>query len=105
MTEHEHDEEGYTGPATLVSSDAELAVQVELRGYFQPIDGRYHWYGRVAADPAVTELAGNGRKQVVVRTPGGEAVGTLSDVDPWGRFRVTGTSRPPFAVETAPADA
>jgi hypothetical protein len=101
----EHDEEGYTGPATVTADETELTVQVELRGYFQPIDGRYHWYGRVAADPAVTEFAGNGKKQVTLRTPEGEAAATLSDVDPWGRFRVTGVSRPPFAIETIPADA
>ncbi|GAA1699240.1 DUF4873 domain-containing protein [Fodinicola feengrottensis] len=99
----DHDEEGYQGPATIYTADAEVAVKIELRGYFQPIDGRYHWYGRVAADPAVTELVGKGKKDVVIRTPEGEAAATLSDVDPWGRFRVTGTSRPPFAIETSPA--
>ena len=42
------DVEGYTGPATLVVGGAEFAVEVDLRGHFQPIDGYYHWYGRIA---------------------------------------------------------
>ena len=28
--------------------------------------------------------------------PHGSAEGRLSDVDPWGRFRIAGTGRPPF---------
>ena len=33
---------------------------------------------------------------VVLRTPHGDAAGRLSDRDPWGRYRVSGTGRPPF---------
>jgi hypothetical protein len=36
----------------------------------------------------------------VLRTPDGEASGQLSDPDTWGRYRIAGTSRPPFAVAT-----
>jgi len=46
----EHDEDGYGGPATLVVDGVSLPVTVELRGYFQPIDGFYRWYGRVAVN-------------------------------------------------------
>ena len=65
---HEHDEDDYRGPATLVADDREIPVEVVLRGHFQPIDGRFHWYGRLSAS------------------------------DPWGRYRITGTGKPPFAV-------
>ena len=43
-----------------------------------------------------------GHRPVVLTgtTPQGEAVGELSDVYPWGRYRVAGTSTPPFAVLT-----
>jgi hypothetical protein len=34
-----------------------------------------------------------------LRTPYGEAQARLSDVDPWGRYRVTGSGRPPFPTE------
>jgi hypothetical protein len=99
----EHGDEGYTGDAVLVDGDREVQVQAVLRGYFQPIDGRYHWYGRLDADQTVTDLVEGGRKELRLRTPVGEATATLSDPDPWQRYRVTGTSRPPFAVDTVPA--
>ncbi|MCX2968391.1 MULTISPECIES: DUF4873 domain-containing protein [Streptomyces] len=92
----EHREEGYQGPATLVVGDTEVSVTVDLRGHFQPIDGFYRWYGRVVADPEVTRALGGRRAAVTVRTPEGEARGEAADPDFWGRYRVTGTSRPPF---------
>jgi hypothetical protein len=97
MTTPDH-EEGYDGTAVLLSEEHGVEVEVSLRGGFQPIDGRYHWYGRVAADDAVESRFGSGA-DVVVRTPQGEALGRLSDVDPWGRLRITGTGRPPFAAD------
>jgi hypothetical protein len=94
-------EEGYTGPATLQVKDVELTVQVELRGYFQPIDGYYHWYGRLAASEQLSELVAGRKTAAHLRTPEGAAAGELSDPDPWNRYRITGTSRPPFTVSAA----
>lgn len=91
-------DDGYTGPATLVVADREFAVEVELRGHFQPIDGRYHWYGRVLAHPELDALAGGRKQAAVLRTGHGEAAGELSDPDPWRRYRITGVSTPPFAL-------
>ena len=74
-----------------------VAVEVTLRGAFQPIDGRFHWYGRIAAtDQLPAELSG---WSVVLRTADGEAVGRLSDLDPWGRHRISGTGTPPFDMD------
>jgi hypothetical protein len=93
VSDHEeHDE--YAGDATLVHGDAETPVRVTLRGGFQPIDGRFHWYGRLTADAALAGVRPGG--EVRLRTAHGEAAGRLSDVDPWGRLRITGTGRPPF---------
>lgn len=91
-------DEGYIGAATLVVGDQELAVDVELRGHFQPIDGRYHWYGRIRPNADLDEAAGGRKRRVVLRTDDGEATGEISDPDPWGRYRITGVSTPPFAV-------
>jgi len=91
-TTHEPEEE-YAGPADLRFDDLTLTVPVTLRGAFQPIDGRFHWYGRV--DAAVAQHARNGAA-VTLATPYGESTGRLSDLDPWGRFRVSGIGRPPF---------
>ena len=87
--------EAYDGPAALQAEDRSVDVQVILRGVFQPIDGRFHWYGRVAAHPDVDALV-EAAATVTVRTEHGEAVGRLCDRDPWGRFRVAGTGRPPY---------
>ena len=94
------EEEGYQGPATLLVDESELDVTVTLRGYFEPIDGFYHWYGRINTSEELTRLLAGKNKPAVLRTPDGEAPGQLSDPDTWGRYRIAGTSRPPFAVAT-----
>ena len=66
---------------------------MRLRGHFEPIDGRFHWWGRVGADEALDDQHDPGAS-VTLATPHGEATGRLSDVDPWGRFRISG-NRPP----------
>lgn len=93
-------DDGYSGPATLVVAGAEIQVTVTMRGHFEPIDGLYHWYGRINASERLAELLRQHPGTVRVRTPDGEASGSLSDPDAWGRYRVTGTSRPPFPVVT-----
>jgi hypothetical protein len=103
---HDHDEDGYTGPATLEVDGAEYDVHVTLLGHFEPLDGRFHWYGRVAVH-AELHAALDGRKRPTrITTPVGAADGELSDVDPWGRYRIAGVSTPPFAVgsEDTPAE-
>ena len=95
----EHDEEGYTGPATLLVRDQEVAVEVELRGYFQPIDGYYRWYGRVRPSVELSTLLAGKKTKAQVTTPQGAADAELSDPDPWDRYRIMGTSRPPFTTD------
>ena len=80
----------YDGPARIGLTE----VEVHLRGQFQPIDGRFHWWGRIATDPALD--AHTSGATVTLETPHGAAEGRLSDVDPWGRFRISGTGKPPF---------
>ncbi|MCW2818841.1 MAG: hypothetical protein JWR42_1628 [Marmoricola sp.] len=81
--------EEYDGPARI--DDVEL--EVRLRGHFEPIDGRFHWWGRLARG---TELPHTSGDTVTLTLPTGSAEGRLSDVDPWGRLRISGTGRPPF---------
>jgi Domain of unknown function (DUF4873) len=106
MHEDEHDDPGYVGPATVLIGADEVPVRVDLRGYFQPIDGRFHWYGRVAANPELAARVTGTRADVVLRTPHGERPAELSDPDLWGRFRISGESTPPFELDLElPADA
>lgn len=100
------DEDGYDGPAELVDGDTAVAVSVKLRGHFDPISGRYSWYGRVAASDEVTALVERGARKVTLRTPHAAVETTLSDVDPWGRPRVDGFGAAPFEVlDTLPEGA
>jgi hypothetical protein len=94
------DEDGYTGEATLRVAQSSLTVQTELRGHFQPIDGYYHWYGRIAVNDELSELLGGKKAEAALITSEGSASGQVSDPDPWGRYRISGTSRPPFRVAT-----
>jgi hypothetical protein len=93
-----HDEDGYAGAATLTVGGRDFRVEVTLRGEFQPIDGRYHWYGRVARHDELTAALGPARAPGVLRTPEGSAPCDLSDPDPWQRYRVAGISTPPYAT-------
>ena len=91
----------YAGPATLVIDGRALPVHVRLRGLFEPTDGRFHWYGRVAASDAVRDAAGGRTARARLRTPHGEASGSVGEPDVWGRYRVSGLGRPPFPVRGA----
>lgn len=101
MSEHEHDEDGYSGAATLTVDGAELPIEVELRGHFQPIDGFYRWYGRITANETLSTVADGKKRKATIQTPHGSAEGEISDPDPWGRYRIMGTSTPPFHVPTS----
>jgi hypothetical protein len=94
-------EEGYDGPAELIDGPRTVPVEVQLRGHFDPISGKYSWYGRVATTPEVSELMADGARKVRLRTPHAEVDTALSDVDPWGRPRVEGFGAAPFEVLTS----
>lgn len=94
--------DGYLGPAMLAVKGSRFSIQVELRGHFEPIDGRYHWYGRISEHEGLLGALGEARATGVLTTPEGSAPCELSDPDPWHRYRVTGLSTPPYATATAP---
>jgi hypothetical protein len=57
--------EEYDGPAVIHGPGGPVEVTVRLAGRFEPVDGRYHWGGRVAPHPDVAALARGGQ-------PGGD---------------------------------
>jgi hypothetical protein len=99
------EETGYAGRATLLLGADALAVTVHLAGHLEPLDGRYHWYGRVercaelvaAKDAGATTgaLAVGDRAPVPVR---------LAEYDPWGHVQVNGTGTPPYTLHAVEVD-
>lgn len=88
--------DGYSGPATLTIGNARFDVRVELRGHFEPIDGRYHWYGRIAVSESLGEMLAGAKASGVLQTPHGAGPCEVSEPDTWQRYRLTGYSTPPF---------
>lgn len=89
------DDDGYTGPASVDIDDETVEVTARLAGNFDPISGKYHWYGRVSGARDLAPYAG---KRATLRTPHGTVETTLADLDPWGRARVEGFGTAPFEV-------
>ena len=97
--------DGYSGAATVAIDGREIAVTVSLRGFFQPVDGHYRWYGRIQFVEALHEAAGTRPRSIVLTTSLGHATARINDVDLWGRYRVAGVGQPPFPVEHVPTGA
>ncbi len=95
-------DDGYDGPANLVLAGRSVPVRVRLAGFFEPVEGRFRWYGRARAtaggDGVVAALAVGGRTPALLRTPHGEAEVVLGDPDFWGRPRIWGVGSAPFEV-------
>ena len=91
------DEDGYRGPASLAVADYTIDVEVVLGGHLEPLDGKYHWYGRIAQNDAVDAAKKGGTTTVgLVIADGASAAGRLAEHDAWGNMRITGTGNPPF---------
>ncbi|MCE3553956.1 DUF4873 domain-containing protein [Pseudonocardia sp. RS11V-5] len=100
---HDHDDEGYTGPATLTVDGTPVEVRVRVEARTEPHDGRVHWFGRVDRNEALSALLGGKAADVLVVTPRGRAQGRIGDVDLWERYRLTGVDAPPFPLDEPPA--
>ncbi|MBW0118926.1 DUF4873 domain-containing protein [Pseudonocardia abyssalis] len=107
MTDDEH-EDGYRGPATLTVDGRDVPVRVVLGARHEPHDGRLHWFGRLSlerdVEPALLGALTAASSRLELRTDGGRADARIGDQDPWGRYRVTGVGRLPYAVEEPALD-
>lgn len=96
-----HEESDYIGPATIIIRGTEVDVNVELRGYREPIDGIYRWIGRTTPSDQLAEAVGDlQRQRAVIRTEHSAREAFVGDPDFWGRYRIVGKSTPPYHVET-----
>jgi hypothetical protein len=90
-------DDGYTGRAVLTAGDKDIAVEVALGGYFEPIDGRYHWGGRLKPADGLADLVRAGIRDAVLRLDGADpAALRMIDVDPWGGVTVRATGAAPW---------
>ncbi|MFW0789248.1 DUF4873 domain-containing protein [Gordonia sp. CPCC 205333] len=100
-----HEESDYIGLATIIVRGTEIKVEIEMRGYREPIDGIFRWIGRAKPNDELTEIVGDlQRMPATIRTPYGSREAFVGDVDFWGRYRIIGKSTPPFNVVTELAD-
>jgi hypothetical protein len=63
-------------------------VEARMNGRCEPVDGRYHWDGRIAPDPRIAELVRSGLRSA---TLDGVPV-KLTEIDPWGGILVRGVA-------------
>lgn len=92
------EDDGYEGPAVLIVGEERFALRARLVGQFQPLDGRYRWYGRLDSDEGLSRLVGDRSAAVVLQTEEGDAEGRITEPDLWNRYRIEGTSVPPFRI-------
>jgi hypothetical protein len=96
----EHDDDGHEGPARLHVGEQVVDVEVVLTGHLEPLDGRYHWYGRIAQHDAVDAAKKAGATEIELSIADGpRRAGRLAEHDAWGNMRITGLGAPPFELE------
>jgi len=99
------DEDGYRGPAEVAVAGTRVRAEVHLAGHLEPLDGRYHWYGRITRHDALVAAKEAGATEVRVAVgDAAPATGRLAELDAWGNLRVTGTGRPPYPLEPVEVD-
>lgn len=76
-----------------------------MSAHFEPVEGRFRWAGRTGPDDTLRERVGGGlRKAAIVITRDDADIETpvkLSEPDPWGGVRISGTGTPPWFGRTA----
>lgn len=96
---------GYDGPAILLVDGAAIEVDVHLDGHLEPLDGNFHWYGRIQRSAEVTAAkdAGATRGNLTIGR-GAPAELRLAEYDAWGHVQVTGIGAPPYAMAPVQVD-
>ena len=93
------EETGYDGSAVLHLGDRVLDVVVHLDGHLEPLDGLFHWYGRIERSEELVAAkesgATTGRLVIGARDP---VPVRLAELDPWGHVQVNGTGEPASMV-------
>lgn len=89
--------EEYRGPATLRVGDEDVAVSIRVSAHFEPVEGRFRWAGRTTPDDGLRARVSDGWREghLTIGTSPRTPV-TLSEPDPWGGIRLSGSGTPPW---------
>lgn len=91
---------GFSGEATLIVGDQALPVTVHLDGHLEPLDGRFHWYGRIERSAAVAAVKDAGATAGTLSIGGATpAEVRLAEYDFWRHVQVKGTGAPPYPMD------
>jgi hypothetical protein len=95
-----HDNEDvYDGTAIIEHDIEDVACRIRVRGYFEPLDGHYHWAG-IAFGESVRALKDARATDVLIAVDGRDAVpARLTETTPWGTVRITGVGQPPYRLD------
>jgi hypothetical protein len=86
----------YDGRATVHIDDDGRDVRVRLAGYFDPIDGQYHWQGTVLEPlPGADKFP----QPATVTIGNRSAAARITERTPQGGYSVVGVGAPPFALD------
>ncbi|MFI6071556.1 DUF4873 domain-containing protein [Actinoplanes sp. NPDC051343] len=84
---------GYRGPAVLDG----VPVEVRLSARFEPLEGRFRWAGRTGPSRSLCDQVAAGLRSATLVLPGAEQISVrVSEPDPWGGVRLSGTGTPPW---------
>ncbi|HEY2670167.1 MAG TPA: DUF4873 domain-containing protein [Rugosimonospora sp.] len=92
----------YEGPVVLDAAGVTTHADARLSGHVEPLDGRFHWGGRLAPNDELAGLVRAGTRSVRIRVADGPPCDArLDEVDPWGGIRLSAAGRPPWPTEAA----
>ena len=93
------DEDIYDGTAVIEHDLESVACRIRVGGYFDPLDGHYHWAG-IAFGESVRELKDARARDVLVAVDTREGVpARLTEITPWGSVRIVGIGQPPYPLD------
>jgi hypothetical protein len=94
------DDEAYAGRAVVQIESVHYPATIVLAGHFEPLDGRYHWGGRILPVGEVAEAVRRGVHGATLHIGDRRFAVHLTEVDPWCGVRVRAVGPPPWAVAT-----
>jgi hypothetical protein len=93
-------DDAYSGRAVVQIESARYPVTVVLAGRFEPVDGRYHWGGRILPLREVADAVRRGVRAATLYIGDRPFAIHLSEVDPWSGVRIRAVGTPPWAAAT-----